>query len=135
MRDVLSVEDFSRLNYYADGVSFNAGTFALDGKIHLIAMVTSMRIRKEAVSGNHSYSCYDFNNYHDVPLPWQQTRNTIFNAGQGARLNDDEFRGPAQMRATHRTGWIFRSILQKNRNTGIHIRPRDHSLAIFRSNF
>lgn len=42
MRDILAVEGFSRLNHYADGISYNAGTFALDGRIDLISMVLSM---------------------------------------------------------------------------------------------
>lgn len=115
-RDITEPEEFSRLSYYADGVAYNAGNFAVDGRIDLMAMVNSLRVKKEAVSGLRCYACYDYGAYANVPDRWHATRNVVFEHGNVARLNTEEFRGAAQMRATHRTGWVRKSIVAKNRN-------------------
>jgi hypothetical protein len=83
-RDEANPEIFSRTTQYAEREMRQCANAKEDLRITIGALITSFRVRKEAIQGMRSYCCYDFGGYENVPDAWHLMRNRFFNHGNVA---------------------------------------------------
>jgi hypothetical protein len=72
---------FNKNAQYCEGTVSERTYTLTDRRIAIGALITALRVRKDAVNQLRLYLRYDFNNYTEVPNEWHETRNRIFEFG------------------------------------------------------
>jgi hypothetical protein len=80
-------QPFSRNIQYCEGALRASSAHQLDVRLAVEAIISALRMRKEACDQTHNWACYDFNRYRNVPQAWIDNRNTVFDYGHVAALN------------------------------------------------
>jgi hypothetical protein len=78
---------FSRTVQYSEGSIRGACAYQMDQRLSVAARIVAYRMKKEPDGERNPRSCYDYNNYRDVPADWVATRNSVFEYGRVERLN------------------------------------------------
>lgn len=115
-RDEREEEEFNRIKPYSEREVSVRSNAQHDKRITIAAMITTFRMRKEAIGVRHSWCCYDFGNYEAVPQLWINTRNTIHDYGRVASWNTAEFRSAYTGKDEIRTSWQRRGLLNPSRD-------------------
>jgi hypothetical protein len=77
-------QPFSRNIQYCDGTLRASSAHQLDVRLAVGAIVSALRMRKEACNQTHNWA---YNRYRNVPRAWIDNRNTVFDYGHVAALN------------------------------------------------
>jgi hypothetical protein len=94
-REIHTDHPFSRQRQYIEYKMGVRSSTHQRMKIAIGALVCAFRVKKDAVgtaTPRHSWCCYDFGLYENVPQTWIDTRNTILDFGRAARWNLADFR-------------------------------------------
>jgi hypothetical protein len=104
---------FSRTIQYSEGSVRAACAYQTDQRLSVAARIMAYRMRKEADGVRNPWSCYDFNNYHDVPPDWIATRNSVFEFGQVGKLNAGDKRTAFTEKDRLRTPFLNAGVVKK----------------------
>jgi hypothetical protein len=105
---------FNRNSHYWEGTVSERTYTSTDRRIAIGALITALRVRKDAVNHLRLYSCYDFNNYTEVPEEWHETRNHIFEYGGVEEWNSSKYRMAYTRKAPVRQAWIRKMLKSKS---------------------
>lgn len=72
---------FNRHEQYCEGYVSERTYTLMDRRFAMASLVTSFRVRKDALGNIRPYCCYDFNNYAEVTDAWHLTRNNVYAYG------------------------------------------------------
>ncbi|XP_046742510.1 uncharacterized protein LOC124409134 [Diprion similis] len=73
--------EFDRYTMYCEGKISVFSTMKVADNLATGAAITGYRMPKEPINNKHSWSCYDYNNYKEVPESWIHTRNEVYTWG------------------------------------------------------
>lgn len=115
-RDVRADFVFNRTVQYSEADNSRAVCASqVDKRFVQGAMIIATRVSKLAISGIHSYVCFDFGQYANVPDEWVETSNTIFTYGRQVDWNRCKFSSAYGSKEALRIAWIKKSISSDNK--------------------
>ncbi|XP_046424274.1 uncharacterized protein LOC124181606 [Neodiprion fabricii] len=78
---------FDRYAMYCEGKISVFSTMKVIDNFATGGAITAYRMPKEQIHNHHTWSCYDYDGYKEVPESWIHTRNEVYNLGSIQELN------------------------------------------------